>query len=231
MCNKDDTNFTHDDCHYDKLVEKKMNELFSFFFDSNTKMRIEWFESLNKSTPSGGIVLVGDSITQEFCIHEMLFNNRLPISNRGIGGDTAKGILNRIGCSIIELNPSIVFLLIGTNDMADINYTMKSLVDTIEEIVRKSFEKLPNVTFYILSVLPVNSGIDSATVGKRTNEEIKILNDEINNLAKRNNAHYIDIFTLLKDNDGNLRNELTRDGLHLNPQGYRIFLDAIAPYL
>lgn len=66
---------------------------------------------------------MGDSLTNEFPIHELLAlrkDERLfHIHNRGIGGDTTDGVLRRMAESIWDLQPNKVFLLIGTNDLAD----------------------------------------------------------------------------------------------------------------
>ena len=67
----------------------------------------------------GAVVLLGDSITQGW-------NDRLPaafpgmkVANRGISGDTTRGVLIRLKDDVLALNPTAVVLLIGTNDLEE----------------------------------------------------------------------------------------------------------------
>ncbi|MHB1485876.1 MAG: GDSL-type esterase/lipase family protein [Saccharofermentanales bacterium] len=210
-------------------IDQSLIEMFEMFFDSNSKMRIEWFDALNQIADKNGIVFVGDSIIQEFCIQEMI-NSCIPVSNRGIGGDTSANVLARLNSSILDLHPSKVFLLIGTNDLASHSIPLSESIANISGIISKTFEQNPDVCFYLISVLPVNPRINPQTVGIRTKDKIIEMNILLAKTAKRLHAVYLNLYPLFCDEEGFLKQDLTRDGLHLNPCGYQLFIDAVKPY-
>ena len=76
-----------------KLIKKGANNMFSFFLDGAWQMRVDWFKTLNKYTKKDTTVLVGDSLTNEYIVTEMLPGKN--ICNRGIGGDTSDGEIGR----------------------------------------------------------------------------------------------------------------------------------------
>lgn len=208
-------------------------DFFSQLFDITYKMRVEWFRALNRDAPKGGIVLAGDSLTHEFLIHEMM-DAYGKIHNRGIGGDTSSGLLKRMNESILDLEPSQVFLQIGTNDLPNCNGDTSLLLGNIEKVIDITVSKLRNTEFYLISLYPVNSTdaqkVDHSAVSTRTNEQIDAVNRELKNLAQEKKIHYLDLNRLLKDENGNLKLEYTREGLHLTPLGYQVVLRELKKY-
>ena len=65
------------------------------------------------------LVFLGDSITD--CWGDDLGGSfpGVKVANRGIGGDTTRGVLIRLQEDVLSLHPAGVVLLIGTNDLAD----------------------------------------------------------------------------------------------------------------
>jgi hypothetical protein len=88
--------------------------------------RMDWFKALwvQKRTAwasqvrqdQGAIVFLGDSITQGWGDVGSSFPG-VKVANRGISGDTTRGVLIRLQEDVISLNPRGVVLLIGTNDL------------------------------------------------------------------------------------------------------------------
>src|SRR5210317_515488 len=60
------------------------------------------------------IVMLGDSITAFVNWRDLL--SRYDVANRGVGGDTTKGIINRLS-DIYKLDPEICFIMVGINDL------------------------------------------------------------------------------------------------------------------
>ena len=65
----------------------------------------------------------------------------------------------------------------------------------------------------------------------RSNELIKAINEDIKKICKENNVTYINTYDLLIDEDGNLKDEYSNDGLHLTEKGYDVVTSKIKPYL
>ena len=65
------------------------------------------------------VVFLGDSITQGW--HDDLDGSfpELKVANRGISGDTTRGVLIRLQEDVLALHPRAVVLLIGTNDLEE----------------------------------------------------------------------------------------------------------------
>ena len=80
--------------------------------------RSSWLKNENKSE-KGGIVFLGDSITQGWGKDFRGLFGDLNVVNRGISGDTSRGLLLRLKEDVINLDPSAVVLMIGANDLAE----------------------------------------------------------------------------------------------------------------
>lgn len=168
------------------------------------------------------IVFLGDSITDEGDWPTLFPDS--PVENRGIGGDTTLGVLNRLD-QVIALNPSQIFLMIGTNDLC----FNRSLLDTMvnyHKILNRLHTELPDTKIYIQSVLPFNETIFPSRA-LRTNSNIKQLNIEIKKLAQVYNYPYIDLTPVFSDPKGRLPANYTTDGLHLNDSGYLLWREQI----
>jgi lysophospholipase L1-like esterase len=208
-------------------------DFFTLLLEASYNSRLEWFKELNKDAEADGIVLVGDSLTHEFLIHEMM-GAYGKIHNRGIGGDTTSGLLKRMNESILDLNPKKVFLLIGTNDLAQFPNEHLQLVENVRKIIDKTLSTCKDVHFYVISLYPINNSdepkIDKFSVAIRTNEIIDHINFMLKQLADETGVFYLDFNSLLKDSNGNLRLEYTREGLHLSPVGYKAILKELQKY-
>ena len=80
-------------------------------------------------------------------------------------------------------------------------------------------------------MIPVNSQVDPYTVGLRSNDQIQKVNQGLREIAKEEKLDYIDLYSSLKDDQGNLKVEYTVDGLHLSDAGYQVVQEIIEPYL
>jgi len=89
-------------------------------------------------------------------------------------------------------------------------------------------EKIEHVKVYIISITPVlrNHSISNMRyIEWRTNDEIKEINQMLQNHLMK--GEYINVFDLLIDSYGNLNIDYTKDGIHLNGEGYKVFIDEI----
>jgi lysophospholipase L1-like esterase len=202
---------------YKVAYAKGRNDLLAVFLTSGYDMKIKSFEVQNRFIRKGGIAFIGDSITQDYPIHDHFPG--LTVYNRGIGGDTTVGLLNRLKVSVFDLEPKKVVLWIGTNDFGVLNAPVSAVYDRILETIDRIHKRLGHIPIFLLSLSPVNPEVNAITVGLRTNKKILELNHKLSTIA---NVTYIDLFSLLSDEKGNLKAFLTYDGLHLNGEGYAV---------
>lgn len=203
------------------------DELFNLMLRSGFEQRVGDFREFNRLAEKGGIVFIGDSLTQNYNVYEYFEGYR--VFNRGIGGDTTAGLLSRLKESVYDLNPSIVVLLIGTNDFGLIaNSDEFSVARNIAHIVEEIHAHCPDTKILLESLYPVNEGsdpkIDSLSVGTRTNVQIRKTNEL---LAEIKDVTYVNIHDALTDEEGNLRLEYTMEGLHVNACGYVVISEIL----
>jgi lysophospholipase L1-like esterase len=163
----------------------------------------------------GDIVFLGDSITAQGSWAEWFPTQ--PVKVRGIGGDTAAGLLRRV--DQVLGSPSKVFLMIGTNDVAD-GRPVEAIVATIKDIVVAIRQGSPQTTLYLESVTP-----RTAAMAPR----IRGLNAGLAQLATESGATYVELFELLCQADGALVAGYSTDDLHLQPAPYDIWREAVRP--
>jgi lysophospholipase L1-like esterase len=207
-------------------IKKGAANLLSLFMKSAYEHKVKSFASLNKNCFPGGIVFIGDSITQDYNVYEYFPKEN--VYNRGIGGDTSLGLLGRLQESVFDLAPKVVFILIGTNDFALLETSIEEISLRIKEIIRLIHIRLPHTQIYVQSVYPVNPNLDSFSVGSRNNRNIKKLNASLKNIE---NCTFIDLYSSLLDEEGNLNPLYTVEGLHINAKGYEKITEILKEYL
>jgi lysophospholipase L1-like esterase len=181
--------------------------------------RTNEFKIYNRFAKPGGIVFVGDSLTQRYPLNE--FYPGLHVYNRGIDGDTSVGVLKRLDLSIFDLKPSTVVLQIGTNDLQVEGITKDITIVNIQKIVNAIQTTQPEIHLILVSLYPVNLSIDKLVnkfiVGPRNNEDIKSINQAI---AKIQGVKFVDVYSHLLNEDKELNMQYSKEGLHLSLAGY-----------
>ena len=185
----------------------------------------DWRARLRKyPNTAGEIVFVGDSLIASGPWSELYS----PIKNRGIGGETTAGLLDRLD-EVTESLPSKVFLLIGTNCLAA-DIPLAQVVRNYRKILERIRAASPRTKTYLIGVLPVNQHFAAGPV--HDNGMIRDLNDRLRQLAGEiGNIEYIDATGALSDQQGDLRKEFSEDGLHLTLDGYLVLGRLLEPYV
>lgn len=177
------------------------------------------FEELH---PRGGIVFVGDSITEGGIWSELF--ERPDVRNRGIGGDTTAGLLSRMD-SLVAMRPRQVFLMIGVNDLNQ-GVPRTETVRNYQRILASFQRELPDTRVVVQSVLPVASSWRWAD-----NDDVRALNRQIEALARAHGFEWVDLHPLFADPAGDLGAGDSNDGIHLLGPAYAKWRDRIAPLL
>jgi lysophospholipase L1-like esterase len=173
---------------------------------------------------SEDIIFVGDSHIKLCPWSELLKNHN--IKNRGIGGDTVGGVLERID-HLIQAQPDKIFVLAGNNDINRGIYVPR-IIDDYEKLVALIRQKSPITQIHILSVLPFGKSYPNY---QQANVKISLINSELKQIAIRKKIEFVDLFPILADNDNHQSAQYSYDGLHLNTAGYELVAAALQPFL
>lgn len=189
------------------------------------------FLQFSDESPIGNkdIVMVGNSLTENGGDWATRLNKK-NVRNRGIIGDEAMGIYDRL-FQILPGAPEKLFLMTGVNDVSH-NLSADSVVTLIAQVVEKIQAESPQTKLYLQSLLPINESFGRyKTMTGKTNL-IPEINGKLKVLAKEKGIPFVDLFPLFTEKGGNgMRKELTTDGLHLTEEGYRIWSKALRKYM
>jgi lysophospholipase L1-like esterase len=168
------------------------------------------------------VIFYGDSITDFWKLGEF-FPGKNYI-NRGISGQTTSQMLLRFRQDVIDLNPDMVVILAGTNDIA--GNTGPISIPDIEGNISSMAElaRAHNVALVLSSVTPVNNYTTESQrfFADRPPAQILRLNEWMKAYCASTNCYYLDYFSAMVDGSGLLKRELSEDGLHPNGAGYKI---------
>jgi lysophospholipase L1-like esterase len=168
------------------------------------------------------VVFFGDSITDIWKLPNYFPGK--PYVNRGIGGQTTPQMLVRFRQDVINLNPKVVVILAGTNDIAGNTGPMRN--DDIEANLSSMAElaRGHGIRVVFSSVLPVHNYTDKSKdfFAQRPQARILELNTWLKDYCAQNDIMYLDYFSALVDDKGMLKRDLADDGLHPNDAGYKI---------
>ncbi len=164
------------------------------------------------------IVLMGNSITEDWSKFSPEFFLGKPYINRGISGQTTPKMLFRFRADVINLKPALVVILAGTNDIAQ-NTGFSTLPMIMDNIISMAeLAKANKIKVVLSSVLPAfdypwKPGLEPA-------QKIEDLNNMIKEYALANKIIYLDYYSSMVDERKGLKKEFTYDGVHPNKAGY-----------
>ena len=173
------------------------------------------------------VVFMGDSITDSWDNQTSGFFPGKPYINRGISGQTTPQMLIRFRTDVIQLQPRVVVILAGTNDIA--GNTGPTTLAAIQNNLRSMAEiaTANGIRVVLASLLPVSDyeirdGKPIVQTVRRPPDQILALNEWIKDYAQDRSHIYLDYFSAMADDKGFLKDELSNDGLHPNSQGYAV---------
>lgn len=167
------------------------------------------------------VVFIGNSITENW-VH---LRYRFFVDNnyicRGRGGQTSSLLLPRFRSDVIDLNPKIVVISAGINDIAentgeyDIDFTMSNIKSMCE------LAEVNGIKVIVTALLPcVGQGWKGHI--KNVPGKIDELNSRIKDYASDKNYYYLDYNTPMRNENGGLKTNMTFDALHPNVEGYEV---------
>jgi acyl-CoA thioesterase-1 len=167
------------------------------------------------------VVFMGDSITEGWHLtgSEGFFPDK-PYVNRGISGQTSPQMLVRFRQDVVGLQPAVVVILAGTNDIAG-NTGPMSLEQTEQNVMDMAEIATANhIRVVLCSVLPAfdfpwRQGLEPAP-------KVLALNEWLKSYAAEKGYVYVDYHSAMKDERNGLPANLSKDGVHPNHAGYAI---------
>lgn len=166
----------------------------------------------------GTLALVGDSLTQAGDWSAWLPGEN--VRNFGVAGDTTDDTIARLW-DVIESRPATIVLLVGTNDLAW-RRSAEHVVRNIETILVTLRKELPESHILMQSVLPR---------GREFADQIRDINRHLWQFAPTVHAGWLDLWPAMALDDGELNPGFSEDRLHLNDEGYRVWVGELIPAL
>ena len=185
----------------------KLNE----FKKENTKLS-EPAENENR------VVFMGNSITIGWLKARPDFFKRKSYINRGISGQTTPQMLLRFRQDVITLQPQVVVILAGTNDIAGNTgpSTLEMIADNIKSMAELAHAH--GIKVILSSTLPVYDY--PWKPGLKPAEKIITLNKMIKSYSDNKGYIYLDYFSAMVDERNGLPKKYASDGVHPTKEGY-----------
>jgi lysophospholipase L1-like esterase len=164
------------------------------------------------------VVFLGDQVTERWGKGGTAFFPGRPYLNRGITGQTTAQMLVRFRQDVIALQPSVVVILGGTNDLTGVlgPGTEGTVADNIASMTELA--KANGIRVVLASITPVCDCFKDQTA-VRPQGKISALNRWIREYAARTGSVYLDYYSALAEGR-DFRKPLTSDGLLPNAAGY-----------
>ncbi|NDW10822.1 GDSL-type esterase/lipase family protein [Dysgonomonas sp. 520] len=189
---------------------------------ANIKRYSEQNEEFSKKSDMNiRAVFLGNSITEGWVKSNPDFFSSNSYVGRGISGQTTSQFLLRFRNDVVNLNPEIVVINGGINDIAenagsyDHHFTLNNIKSMADIAVANGIKVI------LTSTLPA-ARIHWRTTVSNTPEKVAALNMDIRAFAKDNNMDYVDYYSAMVDANGGMKPEYTTDGVHVTGEGYKM---------
>jgi acyl-CoA thioesterase I len=207
------------DAHFRALLETKDVQLVAPDIDDLAR-----YADDNRKLPAprpgnSRVVFLGDSITDLWRLNEY-FPDR-DFINRGISGQMASQMLGRMKADVMDLHPSAVVILAGTNDLAR-EIPLTSIED--DYVMLADLAAAAKIKVIFASVLPVSDAHKAVdpSFERTPSQFIRALNDWLKAFCVQRGYVFLDYYPALADSSGQLVEDLSDDGLNPNAKGYRV---------
>jgi lysophospholipase L1-like esterase len=194
-------------------------EIDSSYANGHYLQRLEFFKKMPDK--KNEIVFLGNSITEGGKWQELVPSKN--VINRGISGDVTYGIIARMD-EVIASKPAKIFILIGINDMKR-GTPQEVILNNYRKIIRMVKEQSPKTKLYVQSILPINKAMLPASYSKLSNAAILEMNVQLKEIASQQQLNYVNLHEVFAGIDGELKKELSIDGLHLKSAAYILWAD------
>ena len=214
-------------------------------------------ENMNDNQPAK-IVFLGDSITQQAedfedgfisLIRQNLVQDKFELVGKGIGGNKVSDLLTRYKSDVIDLNPDIVFIYIGINDVwHKYDFGTGSDIDLYEKGLRTIISDIKSLGSKIVLCTPTvigeNTGdfvlgnqFKDVETMENMNGDLDTFSEVVRKLSNEYETELLDLRKIFMDYlaENNINNDaagiLTTDGVHLNEGGNKLIADQMIKFI
>ena len=214
-------------------------------------------ENMNDNQPSK-IVFLGDSITQQgedfedgfiSLIRQNLSEDKFELIGKGISGNKVSDLLTRYKSDVLDLNPDIVFIYIGINDVwHKYDFGTGSDIDLYEKGLRTIISDIKSLGSEIVLCTPTvigeNTGdfvlgnqFKDVETMEKMNSDLDTFSEVVRKLSNEYETELLDLRKIFMDYlaENNINNDaagiLTTDGVHLNKQGNKLIADQMIKFI
>lgn len=201
------------------MAQKKIND--SWIDWANFKK----YEAENKTVApplksATRVVFMGNSIFEGWIRLRPEFFSGKPYFDRGISGQTTPQMLLRMYDDVIALQPDIMVLKAGINDIAENNapYDPAHTLDNIKAMAQLA--RFNKIKVILCSVLPASDF--KWRPGLQPGDKVIALNEAIKQFADENKFYYLDLYSSVVDDNKGMKKEYANDGVHPTVEGYKV---------
>ena len=173
--------------------------------------------------PENAMIWIGDSIVEQAWWESLIKEKDLV--NRGIGGDNTYGMLHRLPL-YLESSPRKIFIFAGINDISA-NYPVDDIFANFVAMVKMIQEKAPECEIFIQSPITPNNDVLAYAYIKNKQDKVQELNTRLEQMCKNMGVTWVDIRPVLHNEKGEIKEEYTKDGIHLYPAAYEAWVDLL----
>jgi lysophospholipase L1-like esterase len=174
------------------------------------------------SFPANANLFVGSSSVRTWPT-AMAFPGK-PIINRGFGGAELSDVVHYYDQVIGKYSPGKIFLYAGDNDIGN-GKTAEQVFEDYKALVGQLMTDLPDTRLIFISIKPSKQRWSQWPMMEQANNMVREY------AANHANLGYADLASPLLDDEGALKDVFLDDGLHLNEEGYRLWQEALAPFV
>lgn len=198
--------------------------------ERGTNRFLELNQRVRQSHGQAKMIFIGDSITQgwEGSGKEVWAKYYAPRQalNLGIGSDHTQHVLWRLDHGNLEgLNPRVAVVLIGVNNLPVESNTPRMVLEGVIAVMHKLREKLPETRILLLGIFPFREDFDLQRA------KALHINQALRKLDDGTWVHFLDFGHLFIEPDGTISKSMMPDFVHLTPNGYRLWAEAMEPKL
>jgi|688.fasta_scaffold29273_3 lysophospholipase L1-like esterase len=181
-------------------------------------LKLTRYKIFEQTIPRADIVFLGDSLTHRGNFNEFFDINKR-IYNRGISGDTSFDVYQRLN-EVQRLKPSHVFLMIGINDLYNHDTSPEEVIKNIKKINAEL--KANGSTVYIQEIIQCEPSLC-----QETSKEVELANQLLRSTFPSESIIPLGELSQAKG----LASIYTDDGIHLNANGYQLWIEKLKPYI
>ena len=127
-----------------------------------------------------------------------------------------------VWATIADRQPGKMYITLGTNALMAMDPA--EFIESYYQLVAKIRQTSPDTTIYITTIPPTSSAY-AAKEERLSKERIQQANDLIAKMCREENLALINLYDVVMGADGYLNEEINSDGIHMTPEGYKMWLN------